>query len=609
VDRRLRRGEYSVAMQSEAQPLRILFSMRHLGSFRMYESVVRALASRGHEVHIVVDRAERLGWRRGLDQLLADHPNVRWSWSVRHRRRLFWFEFSRVVRIWLDYLRYFDPSYDSTPILRKRAADLVPKPLVRATDAWPLGSNAGREMLRRLLRLAERALPRVREIDESLAQERPDVMLLTPLIYLGSPQVEMLRSAKALGIRTALCVGSWDHLSSKAFIREVPQRILVWNDTQRAEAVDLHRVPAERVVVTGAQCYDQWFGRQASRPYERFCRDVHLRPDRPFLLYVCSALFWGSPVEAEYVVSWIESLRRSESDALRSIGILIRPHPARTKEWEAIDLTRFDNVTLYGSSPIDHDSRNDYFDSLFHSRAVVGLNTSAFLEAAIVGRPVHALLPAEFHDNQEGTLHFHYLMTVGGGLLRAARDFDTHHAQLLESLAHGADNRRFVEAFIRPLGLERPATETFADAVEALGHEPQPAPERASLALVLLRVPFLPFAYAARLAFARSAAAIDKTSREIARERKHRQERVMRARRLRTRQQLEALRQRQKQEILQQRLAKREKQQGAREHRVAERRRQKAEVQKQHALAKQARQRRKKREAFRQRILQKLGLA
>ena len=600
-------------MRSEVDQLKILFSMRHLGSFRMYESVVRTLASRGHEVHIVVDRAERLGWRKGLEQLLADHPNVRWSWSVRHRRSLFWFEFSRVVRIWLDYLRYFDPSYDTTPILRKRAADLVPKPLVRATDAWPLRTHAGREVLRRLLRLAERALPRVRDIDDALAEDGPDVMLLTPLIYLGSPQVEMLRSAKALGIRTALCVGSWDHLSSKAFIRDVPQRIFVWNDTQRSEAVDLHRVPADRVVVTGAQCYDQWFGRQPSRSYERFCADVRLRPDRPFLLYVCSALFWGSPVEAEFIVSWIESLRRSDADALRSIGILIRPHPARTKEWESIDLTRFDNVTLYGSSPIDHDSRNDYFDSLFHSCGVVGLNTSAFLEAAIVGRPVHTILTPEFRDNQEGTLHFHYLFTVGGGLLRAARDFRTHHAQLLESVTHGADNRRFVQAFIRPLGIDRPATETFADAVEALGREPRPARERASLPLVMLRVPFIPLAYAARLAFARSAAAIDKTSREIARERKRRRrerERLVKARRVQqAKRQLEAQRQQQKQATLQQRLAQRQEHQRERDRRVAESRRQKAERQKQRVRAQQSRQRRKRRDAIRQRIMQKLGLA
>ena len=50
----------------------------------------------------------------------------------------------------------------------------------------------------------------------------PDVVLVTPLIALGSAQIDYLRAARSLGIPTALCVWSWDHLSSKALIRELP---------------------------------------------------------------------------------------------------------------------------------------------------------------------------------------------------------------------------------------------------------------------------------------------------------------------------------------------------------------------------------------------------
>ena len=580
--------------------------MRHLGSFRMYESVIRELAGRGHDVHIVVDRGERLGWRKGLEQLLADCPTVRWSWSLRQRRRLFWFEFSRVVRIWLDYLRYFEPRYDTTPILRRRAADLMPPVFVRVTDRWPLSTGWGRGLLRRALRLAERSLPRVGGIDDGLRSEMPDVMLITPLIYLGSPQVEMLRSARGLGIRTALCVGSWDHLSSKAVIRDRPQRIFVWNETQKSEAVDLHGVPAEQVVVTGAQCYDQWFGRGPSRDVAQFCRDVGLRPDRPFLLYVCSALFWGSPVEAEFVTEWVESLRSSGAPALRDIGILIRPHPARAREWDTIDLKRFDNVTLYGSNPIDHDSRNDYFDSLYYSTAVIGLNTSAFLEAAIVGRPVHTILPPKFHDNQEGTLHFRYLRTVGGGVLRAARDFDAHRTQLLESIAHGADNRAFVQAFVRPNGLDRPATAAFVDAVEQLGREPRPAPAAEPLWILALRPLFYPLALLAQLVFAGRGEASDKTSREIAREKAQERRRQQREQFVTRREQL---RQRQKSAVVQARAAARARKEQARERRIAQAETAARERQRERERAIAAKQRRRRREALGQWIRHKLGLA
>ena len=81
---------------------------------------------------------------------------------------------------------------------------------------------------------------------------------------------------------------------------------------------------------------------------------------------------------------------------------------------------------MYGSNPIDDESRADYFDSMFHSAAVVGLNTSALVEAAIVDRPVFTILPPEFSENQEGTFHFHYLLTIGGGFLHQARSVDEH---------------------------------------------------------------------------------------------------------------------------------------------------------------------------------------
>ncbi len=59
----------------------------------------------------------------------------------------------------------------------------------------------------------------------------------------------------------------------------LPDRVLVWNPMQRQEAVELHGLPADRVVVTGAQCYDQWFGRQPSRSREDFCARVGLDPE------------------------------------------------------------------------------------------------------------------------------------------------------------------------------------------------------------------------------------------------------------------------------------------------------------------------------------------
>ena len=451
--------------------MKYLFFARHFTYLRNYESVLCALAERGHRVHVAAERDEAFGGREMVDRLTSRYPGITSGWAP--ERADGWYRLATKLRLTLDYLRYLEPAYETTPRLRTRAETRVPRLLLGVLRLPIFRGPRGRRRLARLLVGWERAIPHDPGIMRYINEERPDAVLITPLIgVVASPQLDYLYSAQALGIPTALCVWSWDHLSSKALIRTLPDRVLVWNLTQRQEAIDLHSVPSDRVVVTGAQCFDQWFDRQPHLDRASFCHRAGLQDARPFLLWVCSALFRGSPEEASLVREWIRTLRQSGHAALRDANILIRPHPSRMKEWRDIDLSQWDRVALWGANPVDADTRDDYFDSLHYSAAVVGLNTSAFIEAAIVGRPVYTVLLPEFRENQEGTIHFHYLLSVTGGLLNSSRTLDEQAAQFGELLdGRGPDperGRRFVEAFVRPQGLSRASTPLFVDTIEDL---------------------------------------------------------------------------------------------------------------------------------------------
>jgi hypothetical protein len=171
-------------------------------------------------------------------------------------------------------------------------------------------------------------------------------------------------------------------------------------------------------------------------------------------------------------MKWAAHLRASTDARLRDAAILIRPHPSRAREWDDVNWRSVPDVAFWGGNPVDDESRADYFDSLYHSAAVVGLNTSAFIEAGIVERPVLAILPPEFSASQEGTLHFRYL--IEGGLLTTSRTLDEHEKQLSTMLGGHNDivmrrQLEFVRAFVRPNGLAVSATGVMADALEALG--------------------------------------------------------------------------------------------------------------------------------------------
>ena len=481
------------------RPLRILLSMRNFWYVRIFESVVRMLAARGHQIHLLIghDPDPTGQWTPSADALVASSPNITMAFAHRSIDDE-WLDLRLMQRLGSDYVRFVQPEYASAPILRDRARDRVPESIRALADYAGIGHGWVRPVLKTTLRAAERAVPPAPELKDAVMSHRPDVTLVTPLIDLGSYQHDVVRVSRCLGIPTGVCVGSWDHLSSKALIRDQPDRVFVWNDTQKREAVTMHGVQPERVVVTGAQCFDHWFDRQPALSCDEFARKVGLDPARRFLVYVCSALFEGSPNEAQFVLEWIAALRNSAHADLRRIGILIRPHPKRSFEWDGVELSRFDNVSLWprrGTAPSDTPSKADYFDTLFHSSAVVGINTSALIEGGIVGRAVHTFLLPEFQTCQEGTLHFHYLLNAG--LLRAGRDLTEHVAQLATTLGTADpaqhSNRAFVEAFVRPHGLTVSATDTFVDAVERLASI-SPAPLRDPVWAPIVRAALRPIA-------------------------------------------------------------------------------------------------------------------
>ena len=458
--------------------MKILFIARHYSYLRMFESAIVELATRGHAVTLAADREEALGGRAMVERLATRFPNVRLA-TAPGRHTGAWAEIARWLRLGLDYLRFLQPAYDSTPHLRARSRERAPRLAVT------LAETIGAAPVRAILGALERGLPMAPGIEGFLRDEAPDLLLITPLVDIGSPQLDHFTAARRLGQRVVLPVGSWDHLSSKSLLRQVPDRIIVWNEIQRQEAVTMHGAPAERVVVTGSQCYDQWFDRRPSRSREEFCRRVGLPADRPFLLYTCSSLFRGTADEPAFVDAWIRAIRGSADLAIRSIGILVRPHPARLDEWQTVDPTGYRDVAFWGAHPVDDEAKDDYFDSMYYCAGVVGLNTSAFIEAAAVGKPVHTIvLPEISESNQEGTLHFRYLLDVNGGLLYVTRSL-AEHVRSLPSLlagAGGGDPRaaRFVDGFVRPFGRTERATPRFADAVEAAATLPLPRPERRS---------------------------------------------------------------------------------------------------------------------------------
>ena len=78
--RRRPAGPGAVASRRQAHRgtgVKVVFIARHFTYFRNFESVITALAERGHSVHLAADREEALGGRELVDRVAARPPSAR----------------------------------------------------------------------------------------------------------------------------------------------------------------------------------------------------------------------------------------------------------------------------------------------------------------------------------------------------------------------------------------------------------------------------------------------------------------------------------------------------------------------------------------------------
>jgi len=455
-----------------------------------FEAVIAALLARGQTVTLAIQQRD-------------PERDARLSERLRHERFALvacpdertdaWRAAAPLVRSARDWAQYTRPAYRSASKLHRRAVERLFREIGASlsAEAPPL-SDAAAARLRDVLAHLERAIPPDARHDEFLARHAPDVVVVTPGLHFGTAQADVMKAARARRIPVWMLLFSWDNLSTKGALPVAPDLMFVWNERQRQEAAELHDYPADRVVVAGAPRFDEFFALAPSVSREAFLAPLGLDPARPVLLYLCSSRFIAAD-ELAFIRSWLAALR--ESPGLAECNVIVRPHPdvvlVDDEEPAAVTWRAMRQATGWVQRPFEdpaalvlrttYATPQAFFECLHHAHAVVALNTSAELEAGIVGRPVYTVLSTgAAADGQANTVHFNYLLREHGGFVHYAADLASHMAQLAESLRIPPDTgaiRTFIGGFLRPLG-DRPVAPALAEALieRAVAREGPSAP-------------------------------------------------------------------------------------------------------------------------------------
>jgi hypothetical protein len=451
--------------------MKLLYLIKSRAHFSYHVSTIRHLCGRGHSVQALFDES----WSQDQSDLavrdcLADTSALTVGWSL--RRSDGWRKWIFPAREMLSYGSYLNRQDQSSYYL-ERWRNYLPAWVRRLTRFSLVRRLMASGAFQSGLRGLERWVPPDRAITRWLETNRPDAVVASPLNHRFSEDVEYVKAAKALGIPTIVPVLSWDALTTKGLFHVIPDLTLAWNQTQREEAIRIHHVPPDRIVVTGSPFFDKWFD-PASHPVERdaFCRKVGLDPEKPFLAYLGSSANIAQD-ETWLLQALVLNLRTHPSRDVNQMQILARPHPANARVYDRL---REEGVAIWpreGALPDTDESFQDLRSTLLHCVATVGVNTSGMIDAILAGKSCVAIMTEQYRPTQLQAAHFRQLLDADALEIANGVEECSH---LIARLRQGVDatlesRTRFARDFARPWGLHRPAGDVAAQAIEmaALG--------------------------------------------------------------------------------------------------------------------------------------------
>ena len=320
----------------------------------------------------------------------------------------------------------------------------------------------------KIIDFIESIIPPDKTISDIVKNIRPDVVISAPFIFHEDFEIEYAKTAKKLRIKTVVPLLSWDFLSTKYTFPFYPDKILVWNHDILREAVDIHYVPREIIEITGATRFDKWFSLRPKMPRQDFLTKLGIPDNHKYLVYLCSSNNISKD-EKDQIID-IQNILLGEKN-ICGLSLVVRPHPLNT----LTDVKRLNGNGLavwprHRNFPYSDQSIQDYFDTLFHSEGVIGVNTSAFLESAIVDRPCITLLSDRYEQTQTKMGHFNLLMKQN--FIETASSTSELKKTVVAVLS-GDDRKKgarrsFVKNFLRPQGINRSSSSFTANVIENL---------------------------------------------------------------------------------------------------------------------------------------------
>ncbi len=263
-------------------------------------------------------------------------------------------------------------------------------------------------------------------------------------------EVPLLRTARRRGVFTMAIDPSWDNFTNKLVPVRHVDRLIVWNEIMKTQAVTLHGYRPDAIRVTGAPQFDPHFRPQARASREEFFRRVGADPSRKLIALTTTprSLYRHH----DYVLRALAAgLQNGE---LRDAQVLVRLHPRDERPaYDAfaglpnviIEKPFRDTITVADGLAIDvmPEHQRHLGDTLCHADVVVNVASTISIEACIFDTPVVNICfdGAEEPYVTSATRYYsftHYVNITSRGAVRVAQSAPEMVAMVARYLAEPA---------------------------------------------------------------------------------------------------------------------------------------------------------------------------
>ena len=359
------------------QRLHLIFALRSYGHIYLIRSAIREAADAGHHVLVLFHQGLTDETLEDINKFEGEYTNITYGWTKPSQRGGTLVFHAREV---LTYRKHLLKGKSAQYYIGRWKGQLHPK-LQRIFD-WSLARILLKTVLAGfLLRLVEKLTPPQPDVLVHLKELKPDALIATPVNKRrSSMELEYLKASVYLGIPSVIAVTSWDTITSKGLYHIRPDRFLVWNEVHKAEAISHQNMPEERIKVVGSPTFDHWFLPRQTTPRDEFFKKWGLREEYPMLAYLCSSTLVAGD-ETLVIRNLRKTLDEAKDPRIRRMQIIIRPYPANYDVCENLSIKDTAVVPREGFTADPFLNQQQLYDTIYHSLAFLGINTTAVLDA------------------------------------------------------------------------------------------------------------------------------------------------------------------------------------------------------------------------------------